>query len=144
MRGGLPVPAPEIPPLQRTAHFPSAFSTSVQRHLNIGDFWRYCQNKRILTTTLLAQILEPPFPHCGSTAKSLNSLYWAWIIDFETSRPRLGLRDIWNKSTSNERAFPVDPNPGGEAGTRPWVAELLCSITFRTCLTTYLFSFTRS
>lgn len=73
--GELPIPAPEIPPLQRTVCFPSTLSTSFKRHLNIGDFWRYCQNKCILTTALLAQIPDPPFPHCGSIGKRLNSLY---------------------------------------------------------------------
>lgn len=50
--GGLPAPAPGIPPLQRALHFPSSLSISFKRHLNVGDFWKYCQNKCILTTTL--------------------------------------------------------------------------------------------
>lgn len=48
------------------------------------------------------------------------------LLNFRTNHPRPGLRVIWNKIAGNERTFPVDPNPW-DAGTRPLVAELLCS-----------------
>lgn len=78
--GELPAPAPEIPPLQGTAHFPSALSTPFKRHLNIGDPWRYCQNKCTLTTPLTAQTPEPPFPHWSSKGKRQNNLSECEIV----------------------------------------------------------------
>lgn len=64
------------------------------------------------------------------------------LLNFSMNHPRPGLRVIWNMVVRNERTFPVDPSPR-DAGTRPILAELLCSRSFSTCLTIYVFSFTR-
>lgn len=118
--GGLPTLAPEIPPLQRTAHFPSTISTSFKRHLNIGDIWRYCQNKRILNCNSPGSDSWATFPTLWFNREKTKQLVRSMeSLNFTTDHPRLGVRGIGKKGASNERTFPVDPDPTGEIGTRP-------------------------
>lgn len=130
-------PCPRDPTTAGNSDFPSALTTSFKRHLNIGDTWRYCQNYTSHSSNSWATF--PTLVFKGEkTEQFILSLK---LLKFRTNHPRADLRVIWNMIFRNERTFSVDPSPR-DAGTRPLVAELLCSRNFNTCLAMYLFSFT--